>query len=455
MGKIQNIIAVMLCIAFFGNLSAQDNFYAVKIGTFVSPQHADFTSIQDIGFVYSDPKAFNHELISLGDFSSHAKAVESMLKVRSKGFPDATVNLIPMAKKERQIPVIQMATISASGVKNWASFFSAYSKIYARQLDNQLTIYAGGFDSIEGAKAILPFIKEAGFKGAFAQMIKTTNLQSVKELESGIRVEMASTSTENMAPAPVIVEEVFTAKSVEVPAAPIPQEAPAPVVVQKTLPVEGEPSLPAAVVAAPTPKAAPIVVPATPAVKVYYPSISGKVKRNAAIEIQKVLKAEKKYDGSLDGFYGPGTATAFEKFTKTNRQWRKYQMLTELWQIDKNATGADTWSEVKILKTILSEMNGGDSKTRSLKFDDKSLSNIRSKELKQWNESLWTNLTGWSKRDPMHAEVATVLKVAFFQTQVRIEEYFIEKGKKPEVARLHAIATLKAMVGKDLERFTE
>lgn len=454
MGKIQNIIVAVLCIAFFGNLSAQDNFYAVKIGTFVSPQHADFASIQDIGFVYSDPKAFNHQLISLGDFSSHAKAVESMLKVRAKGFPDATVQLIPMAKKERQIPVIQMATISATGAKNWVNFFSAYSKIYARQLDNQLVIYAGGFDNIEGAKAILPFVKDAGFKGAFAQMIKTTHLQSVNEFESGIRVEMASAPAENTAPAPV-VEEVFTAKSVEVQAAPVPQEAPAPVVVETTLPVEGEPSLPTAVVAAPTPKAAPVVIPIIPAVKVYYPSISGKVKRNAAIEIQKILKAEKSYEGSLDGFYGPGTASAFETFTKTNRQWKKYQMLTELWQIDKDATGADTWSEVKILKTILSEMNGGKSKTKSLKFDNKSISNIRSKEIKQWNESLWTNLTGWSKRDPMHAEIATVLKVAFFQTQIRIEEYFIEKGKKPEVARLHAIATLKAMTGKDLERFTE
>jgi len=435
MGKIKNIIAVVLCIAFLGNLSAQDNFYAVKLGTFVSPQHTDFETIHDIGFVYSDPKAFNHELISLGDFSSHDKAVESMLKVRKKGFPDATVQLIPLAKKESQIPVIQMATISASGAKNWVSFFSAYSKIYARQLDNNLVIYAGGFDNMEGAKAILPFIKDAGFKGAFAQMIKTTHLQAVNEFESGVRVELAAAPAENTAPAPVVVRDELTAKS-----APVPQEAATPVV------VAGEPSTPTAVAPVPMPKPAPKIT-------VYYPAINGKVKRNAAIEIQRVLKAEKNYEGSLDGYYGKGTAEAFDAFTKTNRQWQKYQMLTNLWQIDKDAKGADTWNEIKILKTILSEMNGGKTKTKALVFDNKSISNIRRKELKSWNESLWTNLTGWSKRDPMHAEVMTAFKVAFFQSQVRIEEYFIEKGKKPEAARLHAIATLKAMAGKSLERF--
>jgi len=449
MGKIQNIIVVMLCIAFLGNLSAQDNFYAVKLGTFVSPQHADFESIHNIGFVYSDPKAFNHEVISLGDFSSHGKAVESMLKVRNSGFPDATVHLLPLAKKERQIPVIQVATISAVGPKKWEDFFKAYSKIYARQLDNNLVIYAGGFDSIEGANAILPYIKDAGFKGAFAQMVKATHLQAINELESGIRVERtAAVPAESTAPQSTVevVEDVLTAKSAEVPppateVVVIPAEAPAPVVIETTLPVAGEPSIPVETKAAP--------------VSVFYPEISGKVKRNAAIEIQRILKAEKSYSGSLDGFYGPGTAAGFENFTKTNRQWKKYELLSDLWEVNKDATGSDTWNEIKILKTILSEMNGGESKTRSLKFDNTGISNLRTKELKEWNDSLWTNLTGWSKRDPMHAEIATVLKVAFFQSQVRIEEYFISKGKKPAAARLHAIATLKALAGKDLERFTE
>ena len=80
---------------------------------------------------------------------------------------------------------------------------------------------------------------------------------------------------------------------------------------------------------------------------------------------------------------------------------------------------------------------------------------MSSKEIKDWNSSLWENINGWSKRDPLHAEISKVLKVAFYQAQIRVEEHFISKGIKPLDARLMAIRALKGAVGGDLDRFTE
>ena len=179
------------------------------------------------------------------------------------------------------------------------------------------------------------------------------------------------------------------------------------------------------------------------------------MKRNAAIEIQKILKTDKIYSGSLDGFYGEGTGKAFEAFTKSNRQWKKYQVLTDLWKVDADATGADLWKELRILRTITSEINGGQGKFKSIVLNDKSLSTEERQSLKKWNESLWANISGWSKRDPLHAEISKVLKVGFFQAQIRVEEHFISKGVKPLDARWMAIRSLKTAIGDDLDRFGE
>ena len=41
------------------------------------------------------------------------------------------------------------------------------------------------------------------------------------------------------------------------------------------------------------------------------PAIRNKVKRTSALDLQKVLKSQKYYSGSLDGLYGKGTGKCF------------------------------------------------------------------------------------------------------------------------------------------------
>ncbi|MDV7396097.1 hypothetical protein RZS08_32190, partial [Arthrospira platensis SPKY1] len=54
-----------------------------------------------------------------------------------------------------------------------------------------------------------------------------------------------------------------------------------------------------------------------------------RLKRGSALELQKILKAENAYPGLLDGYYGSGTATGYEKLLQQNRTIRKYQLIAE------------------------------------------------------------------------------------------------------------------------------
>src|SRR5690606_37487879 len=75
------------------------------------------------------------------------------------------------------------------------------------------------------------------------------------------------------------------------------------------------------------------------------------------------------------------------------------------------------------------------------------------KKIQDWNETLWKSLDGWAMTDPMHKDLVTTLKAAYYQSQVRIEEYFIDKNIRPENAKFLALATLKNIVAPYLERF--
>ncbi len=75
------------------------------------------------------------------------------------------------------------------------------------------------------------------------------------------------------------------------------------------------------------------------------------------------------------------------------------------------------------------------------------------KSAKDWNSKLWKGLNAWAELDPLHGSRVNALKVAFYQSQVRIEAYFIETGMKPEKAKSLATSTLRHLVGNSLERF--
>jgi hypothetical protein len=63
------------------------------------------------------------------------------------------------------------------------------------------------------------------------------------------------------------------------------------------------------------------------------------------------------------------------------------------------------------------------------------------------------NLGHWAQRDPLHQRFLPPFKILFYQTAVRLEDFFMDKGFGSEEARVLALATLRSSVGPSLQRF--
>ncbi|MBK9016809.1 MAG: hypothetical protein IPM82_23630 [Saprospiraceae bacterium] len=95
----------------------------------------------------------------------------------------------------------------------------------------------------------------------------------------------------------------------------------------KSEPAKAEPIKPEPVKAEPVKAAAP--PPTLISFEADLPDIRPNVKRTSAYELQKTLKAEGAYKGSLDGFYGKGTRTSYDQALANNRQLQKYRILAK------------------------------------------------------------------------------------------------------------------------------
>lgn len=123
-----------------------------------------------------------------------------------------------------------------------------------------------------------------------------------------------------------------------------------------------------------------------------------------------------------------------------------------------------SWPEVRLTQAIALDLNPDEAldqqklaqgaSLRALLFlTPQPLSNTDASDLDNWNNRLMTGLNGWAERDPMHEDIVTAFKVAYFQSQVRLEDYFMDKGFDEREAKPLALATLRTIVGYHLERF--
>jgi hypothetical protein len=123
-----------------------------------------------------------------------------------------------------------------------------------------------------------------------------------------------------------------------------------------------------------------------------------------------------------------------------------------------------SWEEIQVLESIASDLNA-DAKPNEnviatyasaraqLYLAPRALDASENQFVEQWNDQLWANLNAWGSRDPLHQKLVTALKVSYFQSQVRLEDYYMNKGFNLTQAKGLALATLKTIVGYPLERF--
>jgi len=549
--------------------------YTIHIGTFLKVKLADFEKVRGLGYLYAEK--FDDQLmhIFMGEYESFGKAKKILSDVKSNGYPDAYVTS-RKSKSDNKLTLIQLGVKKVGDDINWYSYARA-GELYTIIDNEQLKILTGAFDNMESARSHLALLKQNGFKDAFVKKVPETRAHLASTFETGelgfvdfIRPLKEADKPQEFAQVDATPEKL-TSKTVE--------ERPTEYGMTKK-------------------KATPVLK--KEALLIASPNIRKNVKRTSAIELQKELKLTGTYKGSLDGLYGNGTATAYQKALLEMPQLKRYRILvdrdamsiptqtTDKLQFAINSLLADTpnalktlkgsnqaiakayqayllfrekganqqvddlmnqaikaaykgqkstnstkfdynatyaykdfgqlilhlryiqgaskkeyaapcwlfqehtkeavaayepnatmssasyliqdchqqinWEELQLLRMIAADLNPDAKTTISdkdlalqtrLLMAPKPLNADDFKYIKNWNNELWKGLNDWSKSDPLHKKWVSPLKVTFFQSQVRLEDYFMDKGFDAKAASGLALMTLKTMVGHHLSSYMQ
>ncbi|MEL6864405.1 MAG: hypothetical protein AAFP19_08305 [Bacteroidota bacterium] len=116
------------------------------------------------------------------------------------------------------------------------------------------------------------------------------------------------------------------------------------------------------------------------------------------------------------------------------------------------------WEELKLLSSVATDLNpnsgansaqniAGYATMRSrLIMAPKALSKDTQQEVENWHRNFLNGIDRWQSTDPLHVQMVEPLKIAYFQSMVRLEDYFMDKGFKSKEARGLAISTLQTYV---------
>ncbi|MDX1939636.1 MAG: SPOR domain-containing protein [Saprospiraceae bacterium] len=537
------------------------NYYTVQVGTFLEAKRSDFEAIQPIGLIHAIPTQGNLSLVFAGGYETREAAERALSQVKGKGYANAFVQeKIPAEGQE--VLIIQLATKTATQPIEWENY-TQIGDIYAMLNGNSTKIVTGFYQNMDVAKQQLNLIRQAGFRDAFVKSVNTIFLTKITEFETGLKK-------------PLIPLELSQPRTVPVPGS----------YDQPTVNPDLTPR---------TPSGPTVRMVSQPAM----PRIHSNIKRRSVLELQKVLKAEGHYKSSLDGYYGDGTASAYETMKDNNRELQKYIVLAEHIDVSGTTTSGNrlqdainnlpsdsnaprvienanapiakayrayllynsigrsnevnvlmntaireafaskkssspppfdyqatyaydnleqlllhlqyihsapgndiaapcwlfqrhpremqrvferyanvatpnfllqacdqflNWEDLSIAHAIAADLNiekkldqkqiaQGASLRAMLYLAPERLDADVAKDLQAWNDKLFAGLTGWATRDPLNQRTLIAFKAAYFHSQIRLEDFFIDKGFKEDEAKTLALATLRTVVGYHLERF--
>lgn len=283
------------------------NHFTVVVGTFLNAKLSDFEAIQPYGFVYAREMGGGLYQVMIGGFEEQSDANQVRQQVAAKGYSGAFVQQ-KFASEGRLVPVIQIATRPVNQDYQWQQLLQA-GDLYALPGKDLVKFVTGIYSSMDEAKLALPAVRNLGFSDAFVKQVNTVILHPVGDFETG----------GIQAPQPVAAQPPASTSQPVSSDLPLPYDAtPRSYGNEQLLPKQ--PTAAAAGPAFNLPK---------PASAVSAPKLHPSVKRTSALELQKSLKSKGFYDGSLDGYYGQGTASAFEQFKLNDREFQKYLILAE------------------------------------------------------------------------------------------------------------------------------
>ncbi|MEO0733566.1 MAG: hypothetical protein AAFZ52_12075 [Bacteroidota bacterium] len=419
---------LLLLLVLFGAglLSAQD-LYTVRVGVFRDVKATDFQNLRPLGFLYGITAPDQTTEVFVGQFSDQNQATKIAADLLQQGFRNAQAFSLPSATGQ-EVTVIQLALHSGNRPIEWASLERA-GKLYVETVDGLTKIVTGVYPDGQTALQYLPAIRELGFRDAFVKKVNNVRLVPVGTFETGIKKPLI----------PIDLQEPPAATQTPV--------NPNPGTASRGPATYGNPN--------PVPNSVPAAAPTS---AVGLPEIDGRLKRSSAADLQRVLKEKGLYSGDIDGYYGPGTTTAY------NRAWNELAELAKFRLLAGTAEDAPgQWPSINVLLAVSDELAAGNAnQTRAQQLVQQrnqlfsaaqKLSPVAATRAKSWASTVWANLDEWATEDPLHARILTAFRVAYHQTQVRLEDQYMDRGLRSDDARDLATAMLQNLVGADLDRF--
>ncbi|MCC6727469.1 MAG: hypothetical protein IT258_23395 [Saprospiraceae bacterium] len=351
------ILALLFFTAITANSQEDIPAYTVQVGNYTNPKPGDFAQLQSHGFVYS-VKRPSYIDVFMGGYSTEKEANEVLANLQLFGYSNAAVSKLNVDGGQ-PVAVIQLATKRLGEKINWEEYLAA-GPLHVLLSGKQVKLFAGTFPDLPAAKAHLAKIQKAGFKDAFVRSVNNVLLHEAGDFEMGgapkrpliplvfeeqkkeeeasaqanpivetkkqetpkeydeVAILPATKAEEPKAEQPKAKTAETTPKGVEAKSEPVKKEVEKPAATKKE-PVKAEQEKPAAKEAAPV----------AASFEANLPDIRPNVKRTSAYELQKSLKAEGSYKGSLDGFYGKSTRSAYDLALANNRQLQKYRILAK------------------------------------------------------------------------------------------------------------------------------
>ena len=327
-------------------------------------------------------------LVFVGAFPTEESAEPILAKLKVKGYDDAFIASRSL-KKAKTVHVIQLASKAAGETVNWKTY-ARIGDLYSMPNASQLRIVHGYYSDINDARVKLKEIQNMGFVDAFIKSVKDIQLTPISEFDTGDK------------------KLIVTSDEVEVGTKGVPKS-------YSNIPLVS-------------------------------------LKRKSTIKLQEALKEVGTYGGVIDGQFGKGTSTAFDKAMKFNRRLKSYDELSQKY------SGFEGWEDVRLLLTMSREM--------SIKEDlqpltpdlltnlpDDELTAKEAKAALDWHSNLWKSLEKWSALSQYNDQVYTAYKIAYYRALVHLEDYYASKEIRGENGTAKAVSVLKTLIGDDMQGF--
>lgn len=121
------------------------------------------------------------------------------------------------------------------------------------------------------------------------------------------------------------------------------------------------------------------------------------------------------------------------------------------------------WEELKLLSEMSKDLSNGDVDKKAIQLNQNKRTRLflairpldadKNKSLKKWDTDFWESFDTWANKDPLHDKMVDALKLTYFQSQILLEDYFMDKGYNADEANGLTLYTLQTIVEPYLEEY--